>query len=97
MDVFRGMVEMVKVSALDDCSKIPVTNKTGTENVISSCYQKTILKLMGKQNSGKGGILDPSAGLTSAGGRVGQQWEKCLEQQIRHDESGQISWQIPEG
>lgn len=38
MDVFREMVEMVKESAPDDYSKIPMSNKTGTENVISSCY-----------------------------------------------------------
>lgn len=35
--------------------------------------------------------LYPSSGLTSAGYWVGQEWEKCLEQQIRGDESGQIS------
>lgn len=33
----------------------------------------------------------PSSGLTSAGDRAGLEWEKHLEQQIRRDESGQIS------
>lgn len=46
---------------------------------------------MEKQTVGRVGSLYPSSGLTSAGDWVDQEWEKRLEQQIRDDESGQIS------
>lgn len=37
MDVFKEVVVMVKVTAQGEYSKVLMTNKTGTENVISSC------------------------------------------------------------
>lgn len=46
---------------------------------------------MWKQTVGRVESFYPSSGLASAGHGAGQEWEKCLQQQIRGDESGQIS------
>lgn len=37
MDVFKEILVMVKMTAQGEYSKVLMTSKTGTENVISSC------------------------------------------------------------